>query len=100
MLLFGRTAESAALNELKDGKVSPELLFKMIQVAEKFSLKGNLVARYAAYLLITEENAYALACEKRKKRIPRASFPTPSWRRGTTWYTRSTVSVSTPASRP
>ena len=67
MLLFGRTAESSVLNDLKDGKISTELLFKMINTAEKFGLKGNLVARYAAYLLITEENAYALACEKRKK---------------------------------
>lgn len=66
MLLFGNTEKSKSLLMLKDGKISRELLLDMINVAEKFSLKGNLVARYAAYLLITDENAFALACEKRK----------------------------------
>ena len=69
MLLFGNSEKAKALSALKDGKVSRELLLDMISVAEKFSLKGDLVARYAAYLLITDENAYALACEKRKKGV-------------------------------
>ena len=65
MLFFGRTEKTAALNALKDGKISHELLFDMIEVAEKYGLKGNLCAHYGAYLLASEENAYALACEKR-----------------------------------
>lgn len=64
MLFFGKTEKSAALNMLRDGKISRELLFEMINTAEKFCLRGDLCARYAAYLLISEENAYSLACEK------------------------------------
>ena len=65
MLLFGKTEKTAALNLLKDGKIGNELLFDMICVAEKYCLKGNLCAHYGAYLLVSEENAYALACEKK-----------------------------------
>lgn len=67
MLLFGRSEKTRALCELKDGKISNELLFDMITVAEKYGLKGNLCAHYGAYLLASEENAYSLACEKRGK---------------------------------
>ena len=67
MLFFGKTEKTAALDELRNGSVSRELLFDMIEVAEKYGLKGNLCAHYAAYLLVSEENAYALACEKRGK---------------------------------
>ena len=65
MLLFGKTEKTSALNLLKDGKIGNELLFDMICVAEKYGLKGNLCAHYGAYLLVSEENAYALACEKK-----------------------------------
>ena len=65
MLMFGKNESSKALNMLKDGNISDELLVDMINVAEKYGLKGNLPARYAAYLLAMEINTYSLACEKR-----------------------------------
>lgn len=65
MLLFGKTDKTAHLNLLKDRKINDLLLCDMIEVAEKFGLKGNLCAHYGAYLLICEETLYSLACEKK-----------------------------------
>ncbi len=65
MLLFGKTEKTEALSLLKDRKIDNTLLYEMIATAEKFGLKGNLCAHYGVYLLICEENLFALACEKK-----------------------------------
>ncbi len=43
-----------------------EVLGKLIHVAERYGLSGNLVHCYLTYVLINSENAFSLACERRR----------------------------------
>ena len=64
MIIFGKNKETEVLEYMALNKTSDELTGKMLEVAEKFGMKGNLKALYAAYLLAMDTNTFSLACEK------------------------------------
>lgn len=51
--------------ECERGKKS-EFIRKMVSFASEFGLSGNLWRQWLAYILMTQENAFTLACERQK----------------------------------
>ncbi len=64
MIIFGKNKDAQELNALVSNDKNEETISKMLEVAEKFGMKGNLKALYAAYLLAMDTNTFSLACEK------------------------------------
>ena len=66
MIIFEKNKETKELEALASNKISDCLIGKMLAVAEKYCMTGNLNALYAAYLLAMDTNTFSLACEKNK----------------------------------
>ncbi|MBQ9691978.1 MAG: ATP-binding protein [Clostridia bacterium] len=66
MIVFEKNKETKELEALASNKISDELTGKMLAIAEKYCITGNLSALYAAYLLAMDTNTFSLACEKNK----------------------------------
>lgn len=51
--------------EYSEGDDSKRLISRLVSFATEFGLSGNIWQQWIAYLLISDENPYSLACERR-----------------------------------
>lgn len=65
MILFGKYDGYKSISDLIDGVDVNNALCEIVSLAEKHSLSGNIYKAYIAYLIMNDENAFSLACEKR-----------------------------------
>ena len=54
------------LDRLSDMTDLPALIRRLVSFATEFGLEGDIWQQWLAYMIITDENAYSLACERRE----------------------------------
>lgn len=65
MILYGKQdGYRNIFNIVNTTDVNPSI-GEIVSVAEKYSLSGNIFKAYLAFLIINDENAFSLSCEKR-----------------------------------
>ena len=54
------------LDKLSDMTDLPALTRRLVSFASEFALEGNIWQQWLSYMIMTDENAFSLACERRK----------------------------------
>ena len=66
MLLFGKQPLYKYYRRILKNANDSEAVSKIIETAAEFGFYGNLWHAFLAYLIINDENAYTLSCERKK----------------------------------
>lgn len=66
MILYGRTDGYRNIFNLINERDFNVSVKSIVSAAEKYSLHGNIYKAYIALMIINDENAFSLACEKRE----------------------------------
>ncbi|MBQ8784243.1 MAG: ATP-binding protein [Clostridia bacterium] len=65
MILYGKYSGYKSIFDLASGNDVNSAVAEIVSAAEKYSLSGNIFKAYLSLLIINDENAFSLACEKR-----------------------------------
>ena len=67
-ILYRNIASDKAIDAFCNGTKAEqfEALGQILQVSQRFSLRGDIFKNYLAYLVVTSENPFSLACERNK----------------------------------
>ncbi len=65
MILYGKYKGYEAIFNLAKGIDVNQSVCSIVSASEKYSLSGNIFKSYLALLIMNDENAFSLACEKR-----------------------------------
>ncbi|MBQ8227575.1 MAG: ATP-binding protein [Clostridia bacterium] len=65
MILYGKYSGYKSVFDLVNKLNTNSAVSEIVSVAEKYTLSGNIYKAYLALLIINDENAFSLACEKR-----------------------------------
>ena len=65
MILYGKHSSYKSIFDLVNGNDVSSAVAEIVSAAEKYSLSGNIFKAYLSLLIINDENAFSLACEKR-----------------------------------
>lgn len=66
MILYGKYNDYKSVFNLGNGNDVNSAVAEIVSAAEKYSFSGNIYKAYLALLIINDENAFSLACEKRE----------------------------------
>ena len=72
MILYGKYVGYKSVFDLINEDNLYPAVCKIVSAAEKYSLSGDVFKAYLALLIINDENAFSIACEKRD--IPKCSI--------------------------